>query len=74
MFETFEAIAEAAIRALMHAERSLGDWVGEAGFTAELEAQLHGLMVSPGAGALVTGRGISQAATCSTSYGIAFAI
>jgi hypothetical protein len=54
MFEEFEAIAEAAIRALMHAERSFGDRVSGAGFTTEPEAQLHSLMVSPGAGALVT--------------------
>jgi hypothetical protein len=47
----------------MHPEWPLWNRVRKAGFSPELEANLHCLMMAPGAGALVTSGGISQAAT-----------
>jgi hypothetical protein len=59
VLDEFEAGSEAAIGAPMHPEGSLWNRVRKAGFSPELEANLHCLMISPSAGTLVTCGGIA---------------
>jgi hypothetical protein len=59
VLDEFEAGTEAAVGGFVHPKGPFRDGIRQAGFAPELEANLHCLMMSPGAGALVTCGGIT---------------